>query len=145
MSTALTITIEAPELAAAINRLADAISADKLKAPEAPVSVGSQTPGIVGAVPAAPQPVPQPAASVPVAAQVPPPAQQVAPAVAIPTSAPIYDIMSLANACAPLMDAGKQSELQELLRQFGANMLGELSPAQYGAFAEAIRRMGAKI
>lgn len=146
MSTAtLTLTIEAPEVAAAINRLADAISADNQKTPETTVQNGPKASDIVGTVPVAPQSTSQPAAPAPTEVQVPPSMQQAAPAVVIPTAVPTYDIMTLANACAPLMDAGKQGELQNLLHQFGATMLGELPPAQYGAFAEAIRRMGAKI
>lgn len=140
MSTTLTIEIEAPEVAAAINRLADAISAGNPKVPET-----SAQSNVSNVAPVTTQPVPQTVAPAQVAAQVTPPVQQVAPAVTVPTSVPTYDIMTLANACAPLMDAGKQSELQQLLHQFGANMLSELQPAQYGAFAEAIRRMGAKI
>ena len=44
-----------------------------------------------------------------------------------------------------LMDSGKQQELIALLGQFGAAAIPELRPEQYGAFATALRGMGAQI
>lgn len=144
MSTTLTITFEAPEVAAAINHLADAIAAktSASKAPEAPELKLSPTPIAPFA-----ESAPASASAMPVASPTPvqQPVTPVAPAAPIPTAVPTYDIMTLANACSPLMDAGRQKDLQDLLKQFGANMLSEIPQDQYGAFAEAIRRMGAKI
>ena len=51
----------------------------------------------------------------------------------------------LARAAIPLMDAGGQQALVGLLSQFGVSALPELPKEQYGAFATALRGMGAKI
>lgn len=74
---------------------------------------------------------------------------QSAPPVSVPTAptAPpcTYTIEQIQTACAPLMDAGKQQELIGLLSQFGVQSLPQLPKEQYGAFATALRGMGAKI
>lgn len=56
-----------------------------------------------------------------------------------------YSIEQIQSACAPLMDAGKQAELVGLLAQFGVQSLPMLPPEQYGAFATALRGLGARI
>jgi hypothetical protein len=43
------------------------------------------------------------------------------------------------------MDAGKQPQLLALLQQFKVQGLSQLQPGQFGAFATALRGMGAKI
>lgn len=93
----------------------------------------------------APQPVPvtsaqsaAPIQSVPV--------QQTAPVPGtVPTATPVYTEDVLAKAAMTLMDSGKQGDLINLLGQFGVNALPELPPGQYGAFATALRGMGAQI
>lgn len=77
---------------------------------------------------------------------------QPAPPVSVPIApiAPVappctYTIEQIQTACAPLMDAGKQQELINLLSQFGVQSLPQLPKEQYGAFATALRGMGAKI
>lgn len=82
--------------------------------------------------PIAPVPVQQPAVPVP------------APA-AVPTAAASYTLDDLARAAMPLMDAGRQAELQQLLQLFGVEALPALQPGQYGAFATKLREMGAQI
>lgn len=77
------------------------------------------------------------------------PVQQAAPINPIQT-APVaqpqtYTIEQIQTACAPLMDAGKQQELVGLLAQFGVQALPQLPKEQYGAFATALRGLGAKI
>lgn len=63
-----------------------------------------------------------------------------------PISAPhTYTIEQIQAACAPLMDAGKQAELVGLLAQFGVQSLPQLTADQFGAFATALRGLGAKI
>lgn len=65
---------------------------------------------------------------------------------AAPTAPPCtYTIEQIQTACAPLMDAGKQTELIGLLSQFGVQSLPQLPKEQYGAFAAALRGLGAKI
>lgn len=74
------------------------------------------------------------------------PVQVAAPAAqtvqAAPTAAPAYTIAQLQAACAPLADAGKLPELQQLISTFGVNSLSELPPARYGEFANGLRSMG---
>lgn len=119
---------------------------------------GSQKKTVVTDKPAS-QPVPVtataqavPAASVPTAA----PAQQTPASVpvaqtavpvqsAVPTSAVTYTLDDLARAGMTLMDSGRQADLQGLLKTFGVEALPALPKEQYGAFATALRGMGAQI
>ena len=102
----------------------------------AAVPVGQSVPV---SVPATPQPaVPvQPAAPVNTTA---------APARAVPTSEHSYTLDDLSRAAITLLDAGhQQAELQQLLAQFGVAALPMLPESHYGAFATALRGLGAKI
>jgi hypothetical protein len=99
----------------------------------------------------APAPVQQPSpVSVPTVAPG-APVQQDAPIMApqpvtVPTSAKTYSIDDLAKAAAQLMDAGKQNELIGLLNnQFKVQALTQLPQAQFGAFATALRQLGAQL
>lgn len=80
-------------------------------------------------------------------AQVPvqPPAQPAPTQQEVPTSQPTYDMDDLSRAAMTLMDTGRQDELRKLLAQFGVQSLPDLPQEQYGAFATALRGMGAKI
>lgn len=96
-------------------------------------------------------PIVQPAMSTPNVQTAAPviPAQQTAPINPVQT-APVaqpqtYTIDQIQTACAPLMDAGKQQELVGLLAQFGVQSLPQLPKEQYGAFATALRGLGANI
>ncbi|MCD7967409.1 MAG: hypothetical protein LUG90_16805 [Clostridiaceae bacterium] len=118
-------------------------------------------PPVQQAAPAMTQPVQQtaPVAPPPVQAQqmapvTPPPvqAQQVTPVTPPPvqqapvqTTAPSYTADDLARAAMTLMDSGRQGELISLLAQFGTDALTQLPPEQYGAFATALRGLGAPI
>ena len=65
---------------------------------------------------------------------------------AVPTSTVAYTMDDLARAGMTLMDCGKQAELQKLLKEgFGVDALPQLPKEQYGAFATALREMGAQI
>ena len=65
---------------------------------------------------------------------------------AVPTSTVAYTMDDLARAGMTLMDCGKQAELQKLLKKgFGVDALPQLPKEQYGAFATALREMGAQI
>ena len=92
------------------------------------------TPPVQQPAPVAP-PVQQPAP----AATVTPPVQPVA------TTTPSYTLDDLMMAAIPLMDSGKQPELLQLIRSFGVEALPFLQPEQYGAFATALRGLGAQI
>ena len=63
----------------------------------------------------------------------------------VPTASVTYTPDDLARAAFALMDSGRQQELIGLLQQFGVNAIPELKPEQYGAFATALRGMGAQI
>lgn len=71
----------------------------------------------------------------------PPPVQQ-AP---VQTTAPSYNADDLARAAMTLMDSGRQGDLINLLAQFGTEALTQLPQEQYGAFATALRGLGAPI
>lgn len=63
----------------------------------------------------------------------------------VPTSTHEYTLDDLARAGMTLMDAGRQADVQGLLAQFGVAVLPALPKEQYGAFATALREMGAQI
>lgn len=139
----IVIEIKAPELSAAINTLAQALSGKKQiieHVQDAPTEQQIQHPASTQ------QPMQQQApAPVPTA----PPVQQQVPVQQapqpVPTSAPTYDMNQLAVAATQLMDAGKQSELLQLLSAFGVQALMQLPQEQYGAFATKLRELGAKL
>lgn len=168
------IKIEVPDLAAAICKLAAAIT---------PPDPNTLTPDEPRGIPAAPQqPVaptaPQQPVSAPVAAPVPtapvnptpaapapqmPPVEGMAyPQAAVPTapaptntpapapagvpvSAPTFTLDQISRAGAALVDAGKMEALLGLLAKFGVAAVTQLNPGQYGAFATELRALGAQI
>lgn len=73
------------------------------------------------------------------------PAPQPDPEPAVPTSQQTYTLDDLARAGMTLMDSGRQADLQGLLKQFGVEALPALPQGQYGAFATALRGLGAQI
>lgn len=87
---------------------------------------------------------PAPAASAQQPVQTPPvPAQQAQPAV--PTTAPAYTLEDLGRAGVAVQEMGKDAEVRALVASFGVATLQELPEAQYGAFATALRSLGAPI
>lgn len=68
--------------------------------------------------------------------------QQQAP---IQTTSPSYKMEDLSGAAMQLMDKGMQAQLQQLLAGYGVDSLPSLPPEQYGAFATALRGLGAQI
>lgn len=116
--------------------------------PAAPVVPVPTTPDAASAVPVQPMApvVPTQGASqtaVPSAPQPMPPVQTAS--APVPTNTSSYTQDDLARAAMTLMDAGRQNELLSLLAQFGVHALPELPQAQYGAFATALRGLGARI
>lgn len=122
-----------------------------------PVEPQAPAPAAIAATTVSQQPqapvIPQPA-SVPTAPVAPVPTQPVQMPVApqavpvqaaVPTSMPAYTLDDLARAAMVLMDSGRQPDLQKLLTNFGVEALPALPPEQYGAFATALRGMGAQI
>lgn len=134
------ITIEAPELAATISKLADAIAAGRSCLCGGPVPASEAAPA---AVPAA-----VPVSAVPATASVTPlvvvPDQAAAPVVPV-ADAPTYTMDQIARAGAALVDAGKMEQLLTLLGQYGVRAVTQLRPDQYGAFATELRGLGAQI
>lgn len=73
-------------------------------------------------------------------------AAQLAPAAQIPTApAKKYKIEDLLTATAPLMDAGKLTELQALMQKYGVRSMMEIAPERYGELATDLRALGARI
>lgn len=144
------VTIESPELASAINNLAVAIGGYKaiynaaasqtavpapvVQAPApAPVPIA---PPVQNSVSPAPSAAPAPVSNAPVSY----------PAPNIPLAQPPqYTVDQIMAAGATLMDAGKVNELMGLLHSFGVQAVMDLKPEQLGAFATAMRELGAKI
>ena len=151
------IKIEVPDLAAAICKLAAAITP-----PDINTLTHDEPRGIPAAAPVAPVAAPAPAAPVnptpapvaPVAAPVAPtapvpteqPAAPVAQApAAVPVTAPTYTIDQIARAGASLVDAGKMEQLLALLARYGVAAVTQLQPDQFGVFATELRALGAQI
>lgn len=63
----------------------------------------------------------------------------------VPTTEKTYTADELQMAAVSLVDKGMMPQLQELLVQFGVQALPQLTPDKYGAFATALRGMGAAI
>lgn len=135
-----TIEIKAPELVNVLSQLLIALTAPAC-AEAAYRAVEAPQPS-----PVQPEYIPQVpvSAPIPVAPPVTDAAASVMPAAPI-AAAPAFVLDDLAGAASALMDAGKQSELVALLGQFGVLALTQLPKEQYGAFATALRGMGAKI
>lgn len=166
------ITVEAPDLAASILKLAEAIaSGPALLIPDEPLPVSAYpaTPAAAPVAPVAapvspapvnPTPGPAPTTAAPVAAPSPSPtpvtnaptagptsaAPGNTPAPAVPvTGAPTYTLDQISRAGASLVDAGKMQQLLELLGRYGVQAVTQLQPEQYGAFATELRALGAQI
>lgn len=157
------ITVEAPDLAASILKLAEAIASGPdpaLLIPDEPLPVSAYpatpAPAVAPAAPVSPAPVtptqtPAPTATPPVAAPAPTAGQTSAapgntPAPTVPvTGAPTYTLDQISRAGASLVDAGKMQQLLKLLGRYGVQAVTQLQPEQYGAFATELRALGAQI
>lgn len=151
------IKIEVPDLAAAICKLAAAITPPDINTltPDEPRGIPAAAPVAPVAAPAPAAPVnPTPAPVAPVAAPVAPtapvpteqPAAPVAQApAAVPVTAPTYTLDQIARAGASLVDAGKMEQLLALLARYGVAAVTQLQPEQFGVFATELRALGAQI
>ena len=165
------LTITAPGLEAALNNLAAAIAGAKAAAPtlnQMPTQApANPTQAATGAAPAptAPQAAPQAgptsaypsnpapgpiptaaAAGFPGPAPTPVPQASPLPQAGLPLGGPPqYTVDQIMQAGATLMDAGKVTELTNLLHSFGVQAVMDLKPEQLGAFATEKRKMGAAI
>lgn len=149
----LCLRIEADALCAALVRIADALGARAVPSAPPPPNPVPPIPALPTQAPTPPAPVsvvptaaamphtptPEPAAAAAAAA----PASSVP---AAPTTPPrAYELPELQVAASALCDAGGRDALLALLGQFGVRAMSELPQEQYGAFATALRRLGAKI
>lgn len=151
------IKIEVPDLAAAICKLAAAITPPDINTltPDEPRGIPAAAPVAPVAAPAPAAPVnPTPAPVAPVAAPVAPtapvpteqPAALVAQApAAVPVTAPTYTLDQIARAGVSLVDAGKMEQLLALLARYGVAAVTQLQPDQFGVFATELRALGAQI
>lgn len=163
------ITVEAPDLAASILKLAEAIASGPdpaLLIPDEPLPVSAYpatpAPAVapVSPAPVNPTPGPAPTMAAPVVAPSPSPTPATnaptagptsaapgnTPAPAVPVAgAPTYTLDQISRAGASLVDAGKMQQLLELLSRYGVQAVTQLKPEQYGAFATELRGLGAQI
>lgn len=136
----LKIKIETPDLAAALERLAAAMTPAAVPTPTAAAAPAgaAQTTATVSPTPASTT-----AASVVPTAPAPTPATTAA----IPTEGPKYTIDDIARAGSMLALQGpeKVAALNGLLQQFGLATLTQLKPDQTSAFVQAMRGLGAQL
>lgn len=156
MTNQINLTIHIPDLADAINNLAAAFNGKNTHTMCNQYGAGNKHIDNAGAInmdtgdkaPTVPvNPTPAPVTSVPLSAT---PAQPVAPAAntapaPVPTAAPQYTLESLATAGSALIDAGKLDQLMAIFANFGVESLTDLSPEHYGAVANDLRALGARI
>lgn len=151
----INVTVNAPELAEALNNLAAALkgakpepAASKAGKADKPAPVPPadyMPPADTAPAPATPAPAVTPApapAPAPVQAPV-TPAPAPAPVPVAP--APTYNRDQIMTAGAALIDAGKINELIGLLNSFGVQAVTQLKQDQLGAFATELRKLGAQI
>lgn len=164
----ITHRIEAPELTAAINSLADALKGRSVsvldtssiaakfqqetpaQAPTTPpVAVQTPTPtaapattGVNGASSATTR-APAPA---PVEAPAPAPAATSNPA-PTPAAPPVkvYTFEDITAAGSQLLELGKMPQLMELLKGYGVQAVTQLKPEQYADVAKGLKELGANI
>ena len=152
----INVTVNAPELAEALNNLAAALkgakpepAASKAGKADKPAPVPPadyMPPADTAPAPATPAPavtpVQAPVTPAPVQAPV-TPAPAPAPVPVAP--APTYSRDQIMTAGAALIDAGKINELMGLLNSFGVQAVTQLKQDQLGAFATELRKLGAQI
>lgn len=122
------VTVSCPDILAAAQLLAKGISAPiPDAAAPAPVAPVTQTAPVAQTVPAAP-------------------VNTAAPAVPL-ASAPTYTLQQISKAGADLFTnrPDLRPQVNALLSQFGVQAVTDLRPEQYGAFATALRGLGAQI
>lgn len=158
----ITVTVNAPELAGAITKLALAIEGAALNK-NGEVTIPAGTTATVQSVeqvvqpttvtPAAPQqtaPAPQPQAqTIPMPQPTAPVSQPQAPTPAQQTTAQpqqkALTLNDIATAGAGLVDQGKMQQVIELLGKYGVQAITQLQPTQFDAFAGELRALGAAI
>ena len=149
----INVTVNAPELAEALNNLAAALKGAKLE-PAASKTGKADKPAPVPPADYMPpaDTAPAPATPAPAVTPAPAPAPVQAPVTPAPAPAPVpvapaptYTRDQIMTAGAALIDAGKINELMGLLNSFGVQAVTQLKQDQLGAFATELRKLGAQI
>lgn len=143
------VTVSAPELSEAINNLAKAYAGNPTATAQATIKEQAEavtptqpTTPVTNSAPSVntpPAPVAdtQPVQTVPTATS---------PAVQTPSEpAKTYTQEQLSNAGAALCEQGKMPQLIQLLSQFGAQSIVQVSKEQYAALAEGLKALGANL
>nr|DAW25852.1 MAG TPA: activated protein kinase C receptor [Caudoviricetes sp.] len=113
-------------------------------APKAEAS--APAPAVTASPAPAPTPTPAPALEPTAPAPAPAPKAPEPPVAAVPTApAKDYSLDELLTATAPLMDAGKISELQALMQKYGVASMMEIPKERYGELATDLRALGARL
>ena len=156
----ITVTVNAPELAGAITRLALAIEGKAAINQDGsmviPAGTVATVKGVEAQPTAAPQaaqqptPVPQAQQTAPMPTPQPTPVPQAAPAqVPAPQPTPVpqkaITLNDLATAGAGLVDQGKMPQVIALLGKYGVQAITQLQPESFEAFAAELRALGASI
>ncbi len=135
------LTVEATELVNALNNLANSMGGANAHISQTQTPVQSAVPPAACA-----NIVPLQAYTSPPSIPVANPQQASFPSPGVPLSQPPkYTTEQIMAAGAALVDAGKAQELMNLLSSFGVQAVTALKQEQLGAFATALREMGAKI
>lgn len=133
------VTIEAPELSAAINNLAKAFeqgaTTDARSVVQGVQATRTQTEEAIVSPPVQETPV----VNIPAPEQVATPEAQQA-----PVTEKKYTLEELSNAGARLVDAGKMPQIMQLINKYGVQAINQLNPAVYGEFAKDLIALGAK-
>lgn len=145
------IVLEAAELSAAMQRLAEAIEGRGIPAPQEPKPKGTAAPApkavkenpTAEAAPAQTAPTTGTAAHTP--APDPAPTTVATTAPAEDDAAPVPSIADIAKAGAALVNNGRRDDLIALLARHGVQAVTQLSPDQLPAVAADLRAMGARI
>ncbi len=140
------VTIEAPELSAAINNLAKVFeqgaTVDARSVVQGAQATRTQTEEAIISPPV--QETAQPVQNTPVV-DIPTPEQAEAPeAQQAPVTEKKYTLEELSNAGARLVDAGKMPQIMQLINKYGVQAINQLNPAVYGEFAKDLIALGAK-
>lgn len=138
----INVTVRCPDLVLAASALTKVFHAPETANPT-PVVAAQPAPAVAVATPATathtPAQNPAPVTAAPIASAAP------VTAPAVPTAVPTYTIEQIAKAGAELAQSGKMPQLLALLQQYNIQAVTMLQPAQYGAFATALRGLGANL
>lgn len=156
----INVTIHCPDLVAAAKLLAKCTGTAVSEVPAAPApvvapsapAVQATAPAVQATAPAQLQhPVTNPITPASPTTSTGYPSEAFAPAVPAPAvplaQAPTFTLAEISKAGADLIGAnpGLLPKVNELLAQYGIQTLDKLKPDQFGAFATALRGLGAKI